>query len=162
MSSRILVCMVEQAFPVWCLMATACIPSLRPTMRSSRALGATTLSMTMVPVRPVNCFWERTLLSTTPPFRGGRFNVFTMNLNPCVQDVHYRKYIETYFRAKEPQWDYVMINDNTRDPARLETRQTSLETLKTTYVPWFRETGATPVFLWTHAYSVESTVPLAT
>jgi hypothetical protein len=49
-------------------------------------------------------------------------------------------------------WDFVVINDNTRNPAQAGTRARALATLEQFYVPWFLETGATPVFLWTHAY----------
>lgn len=44
------------------------------------------------------------------------------------------------------------MNDNTRNPARNHTRQEGLNVLNTTYVPWFRQLQATPVFLATHAY----------
>jgi hypothetical protein len=51
-------------------------------------------------------------------------------------------------------WDYVVINDSTRDPAHEHTRRRSLDTLSTSYVDWFKSMNrnVTPVFLWTHAY----------
>jgi hypothetical protein len=49
-------------------------------------------------------------------------------------------------------WDYVVINDNTRNPSQFPARMRALANLERFYVPWLLETGATPVFLWTHAY----------
>ena len=80
-----------------------------------------------------------------------------LNLNPCAEDEPYREYIETFFKNNKPNWDYVMINDNTRNPSRQRFRDAGLARLNSTYAPWFIETGATPIFLFTHAYSVEST-----
>ena len=78
----------------------------------------------------------------------------THNQNPCVQDDNYRLFlIEKHHNdTSRPSWDYVVINDNTRNPARNATRLASLATLQNIYIPWLQETGATPVFLWTHAY----------
>jgi hypothetical protein len=47
----------------------------------------------------------------------------------------------------------VVINDNTRNPARRSTRAHALQILERHYVPWLLETGSVPVFLWTHAYA---------
>lgn len=77
--------------------------------------------------------------------------------NPCREDLVFTSYIEKYYATNKPNWDYILINDNTRNPARGSTRQASLQTLQHFYIPWLHKTGATPVFLWTHAYSVEST-----
>lgn len=86
------------------------------------------------------------------------FNLTDPDRNPCREDDTYRQYmIQKQQTADHPDWDYVIINDNTRDPSRNATRLASLATLRKDYVPWLRATGAVPVFLWTHAYSVEST-----
>lgn len=85
-------------------------------------------------------------------------NVSNPDRNPCKEDDTYRAFmIAKQQKALHPKWDYVIINDNTRNPARNETRLEALATLRESYVPWLLATGATPVFLWTHAYSVEST-----
>jgi hypothetical protein len=55
------------------------------------------------------------------------------------------------------KWDYILINDNTMNPARGPTRQHALATLERFYVPWIQQTGATPIFLWTHAYTPATT-----
>ena len=78
--------------------------------------------------------------------------------NPCHAEAAYLEYaIETFSShvTTNPSghWDYVMINDNTRNPAQAHTRAHALQTIERFYVPWFLETGATPVFLWTHAYT---------
>jgi hypothetical protein len=83
----------------------------------------------------------------------------TTNLNPCREDAAYLSYAKNYFaneQPAQPYWDFVMLNDNTRDPARAKTREHSLQFLERFYVSWLLETRATPVFLWTHAYMVES------
>lgn len=89
--------------------------------------------------------------------------------NPCRVDPPYLEYaIETYddhsnhynnnsnSNTSNPstlgQWDYVVINDNTLNPARAATRGHALAFLERFYVDWFLQTGATPVFLWTQAY----------
>lgn len=79
------------------------------------------------------------------------------NKNPCREDPIYLEYAKDYFTNWNPKWDYVLINDNTRNPARAKTRKRSLESLETFYVPWFQQSNSTPILLWTHAYSVEST-----
>lgn len=78
-------------------------------------------------------------------------------LNPCREDPVYLDYAEEYFRNQQIVWNYIVINDNTRNPALGSSRARSLQFLEQFYVPWFKQTGAVPVFLWTHAYSVEST-----
>mmetsp|Transcript_22430 Transcript_22430/g.40757 ORF Transcript_22430/g.40757 Transcript_22430/m.40757 type:complete len:396 (-) Transcript_22430:544-1731(-) len=72
--------------------------------------------------------------------------------NPCFEDEYYLSYLESRYKDEPPKWDYIVINDNTRSPARNNTRQRSLEELEASYVPWLWETGATPVFIVTHAY----------
>jgi len=88
------------------------------------------------------------------PFEG------VISSNPCRADSAYREYaIEMIFNInnipKTKGWDFIIINDNTRNPARAVTRAQVLSMLKRFYVPWLLETGSTPVFLWTHAYSTE-------
>lgn len=83
---------------------------------------------------------------------------FHKNYNPCREDPAYLKYaINTFGGDQEHNttWDYIILNDNTRNPARSKTRAHTLQTLEQFYVPWFLESGATPVFLWTHAYANE-------
>ncbi|KAL3803622.1 hypothetical protein ACHAW5_006384 [Stephanodiscus triporus] len=82
------------------------------------------------------------------------------NANPCRADAAYMEYANAFFKestAVREGWDYVLINDNSRSPARWSTREHSLETLREFYVPLLLETGSTPVFLWTHAYTFENT-----
>lgn len=74
--------------------------------------------------------------------------------NPCIQDEDFFEYLldRQPPTGPKPQWDYVVINDNTRSPGRLSTRNMSIATLKESYIPWFESIKATPVFLHTHAY----------
>jgi len=50
-------------------------------------------------------------------------------------------------------WDYVIMNDYTQQPARIPTRQKTIQTLKETYIPLFnQEKLIVPILLMTHAY----------
>jgi hypothetical protein len=59
-------------------------------------------------------------------------------------------------RPNPPPYDFVVLNDNTRSPARVDTRRASLEALNETYLPWLlemREHNTIPVFMATYGYS---------
>jgi hypothetical protein len=85
---------------------------------------------------------------------GEDFVSFNDGTNPCLRNPLYYKYLvsKVYSDNKNHKWDYILINDSTHSPARAESRQQMLEILQETYVPWFIQTGATPVFLATYAY----------
>jgi hypothetical protein len=73
--------------------------------------------------------------------------------NPCLLSVNYYFYKQQqYDDFGPPQWDFIILNDNSRAPCCTEQRQTGLELLKDVYVPWFIETGAVPIFMVTHGY----------
>ncbi|KAL3803910.1 hypothetical protein ACHAW5_010680 [Stephanodiscus triporus] len=96
------------------------------------------------------------------------------NTNPCRSDLAYREYSIKKFNNVDNDddkddglggggggggvpaggWDYVLINDNTRNPARRTGRTNGLQMLEEYYVPWLLEVGSIPVFLWTHAYAL--------
>jgi hypothetical protein len=90
------------------------------------------------------------------------YNVSSIrNRNPCRVDDNYRLYLldkeqqqqlhDTSTHHKDT-WDYVVLNDHTKNPARNATRQASLKSLEESYLTWLLETGATPILIWTHAY----------
>ena len=79
------------------------------------------------------------------------------NLNPCREDQFYSDWATQHYANRGTSWDFVIINDNTRNPARFSTRARSIEFLVQFWVPLIQATGATPVFLWTHAYSIPNT-----
>ena len=80
------------------------------------------------------------------------------NMNPCREDPTYYEWAKQHYALQEgAPWDYAILNDNTRDPARASSRAEALEYLERYWVPLLRESGATPVFLWTHAYQPIST-----
>jgi hypothetical protein len=59
-------------------------------------------------------------------------------------------------RPNPPQYDFVVLNDNTRSPARVDTRRASLDALNETYLPWLlemRQSNTVPVFMATYGYS---------
>lgn len=81
------------------------------------------------------------------------FMSFYDGSNPCLLHENYYDYLQDkYSTDGVPQWDFVVLNDNTRSPARYETRQKSFDVLKNYYLPWFQELGATPIFLDTYGY----------
>jgi len=74
-------------------------------------------------------------------------------MNPCLASANYYFFKQRqYDDFGPPQWDYVLINDNTRSPCCTDQRATSLELLDDVYVPWLRETKAVPIFMVTHSY----------
>lgn len=76
--------------------------------------------------------------------------------NPCFEMPQYLEFLsQDFFGTQQgipPQWDFVVMNDNTRTPCCTDQRQTTLAALTETYVPLFLETGATPILLQTHPY----------
>jgi len=80
------------------------------------------------------------------------------NFNPCRADPNYLEWSKEHFAKTTPaSWDVVMLNDNTLNPAFFSTRARSMAFLEQFWVPLLHQTGATPVFLLTQAYTVEST-----
>jgi len=78
--------------------------------------------------------------------------------NPCFQDPVYLQYLNELYEHNEtpPQWDYVVLNDQTKYPADYNKRQKSLAVLKQVYAEIFIEAQVRPVFLVTHGYSNNS------
>jgi hypothetical protein len=73
--------------------------------------------------------------------------------NPCLRHDTYYDYLEYLYEVNgAPSWDYVIINDNTRSPARAQTREEGLQTLEETYLPWLQQLGATPILISTYGY----------
>ena len=50
------------------------------------------------------------------------------------------------------QYDFLIMNDYTQAPARIERREETLSSLQSDYLPLIRQCGATPVFIITPAY----------
>lgn len=74
--------------------------------------------------------------------------------NPCLRDPEYLTYLNSHtFSKHEPhRWDYVVINDITRGPGRAWNRAAGMNILQDAYIPWFQDTGVTPIFFDTHGY----------
>jgi hypothetical protein len=73
--------------------------------------------------------------------------------NPCLQDENYYWYLQNQYQEKgSPKWDYVVMNDNSRNPCCTEQRETSLKLFETVYLPWIKASNATPIFLVTYPY----------
>jgi len=104
------------------------------------------------------------------------FDSYDDGSNPCLMDPNYYRYrnslywqdglreeddndvddnnYENYWtwKPKPPKWDYIILNDNTRNPAQTSYRSDALSILEQKYIAWFQETGATPVLMFTYAY----------
>uniref|UniRef100_A0A7S4K2Q6 Uncharacterized protein n=1 Tax=Odontella aurita TaxID=265563 RepID=A0A7S4K2Q6_9STRA len=78
---------------------------------------------------------------------------FIVESNPCSQGMYSYVVAEGLTGSA---WDFIVMNDNTRHPGVEENREESIATLKGTYVAYFLETGATPVFIDTHAYGANA------
>ncbi|GKY97677.1 hypothetical protein MPSEU_000725900 [Mayamaea pseudoterrestris] len=83
------------------------------------------------------------------------FATFNDFKNPCVMDENYYYWLQQnrFNVTAPPHYDFVVINDNTRSPARTETRQASLQVLAETYVPMLLQTTSTPILICTYGYN---------
>lgn len=68
--------------------------------------------------------------------------------NPCLQSRDYLDYLAKSAPRKKPRFDFVVINDNTRNMRYPDMQNTSI--LKSFYAPLIQD--VTPIFLATHAY----------
>lgn len=59
--------------------------------------------------------------------------------------------------SDERGWDFVIMNDHTQFPARLNTREQSIQILETKYAPLLRKCDCIPIFLQTAAYRYKIT-----
>ena len=77
--------------------------------------------------------------------------------NPCAQSQAYLNFLnqlpDSDIRKTPPkQWDYLVIDDQTKRPKYEGTREEGISALKITYLPLFEKIKATPAFLVTPAY----------
>ena len=73
--------------------------------------------------------------------------------NPCLQSSKYYEYlVDTYDNTTTTQWDFVVLNDQSKRPAISSKAAASMKVLQKYYVPMLLETGAIPVLLATHGY----------
>ena len=54
--------------------------------------------------------------------------------------------------GEKKKWDYVIFNDHTQGPARLDSRRATQNTLLEYYLPLIKENGAIPIVIETAAY----------
>ncbi|GAX15115.1 hypothetical protein FisN_12Lh191 [Fistulifera solaris] len=71
--------------------------------------------------------------------------------NPCFRDPDYLAYLNDTYTA--PEWDFVIINDQTTYPGVYYKRNSCLLALKNVYASMLLETKSRPVFLVTHGYN---------
>lgn len=72
--------------------------------------------------------------------------------NPCLNDPNYYNYLQYGGGLADTNYDFVVLNDNTRAPARQSTREQSLYVLENVWADYFLESGATPIFIATYGY----------
>ena len=72
--------------------------------------------------------------------------------NPCMMSPAYYNYTMKHYQNIQPNWDYIVLNDNTKWPALDETREISLQVLEESYVPMLLESGGIPILYATHGY----------
>ena len=58
----------------------------------------------------------------------------------------------------QKQWDFVVMNDHTQHPARLESRGATIDILVRSYAPLLKANKATPIIIETAAYRLEGIV----
>jgi hypothetical protein len=91
--------------------------------------------------------------STFVPEDAWEYELVDDGTNPCLMDGNYLKYKQAQYEINgPPQWDFVLINDNTRSPCCTEQRAGSMELLEDVYLPWLQQIGATPIFMATYGY----------
>lgn len=79
-------------------------------------------------------------------------------LNPCIVDEKYANIIQYEFlKDGKPEWDYVVIADQTKRMAVAESRNETLESLEYGLAPFLQSNGAVPVLVDTHAFWSNST-----
>jgi hypothetical protein len=84
---------------------------------------------------------------------GSSFYLVDDGSNPCFHDFEYFQFLEwRRQQSAPPSLNFIVLNDNTRSPARTQGREAGLQILEQVYIPWFLKTNATPIFLHTHAY----------
>jgi hypothetical protein len=82
--------------------------------------------------------------------------------NPCFQSVDYLEYSQYYRNNKKNttttkmmlgnKWDFVVLNDQSMNPAILSSRTKSIAVLQNSYAPLLLQAGAIPVLYSTHGY----------
>lgn len=91
--------------------------------------------------------------ATDPPQDAWVYEVQDDGTNPCLVDEDYKNYRKARYLANgRPQWDFVLLNDNTRSACCTDQRQQSMELLEDVYLPWFEEIQAVPIFMVTYGY----------
>jgi hypothetical protein len=73
-------------------------------------------------------------------------------LNPCIKDKNYASYVGDQLAVDPPNWDFVVLADQTKRIAVEAARQDTIDALLSDYVPFLEGTGATPVIVGTHAF----------
>lgn len=101
------------------------------------------------------CTVAQLILGYDSNLQAGNANEYYKNdgKNPCFKSQDYYDYLmEKYDGTTIPQWDFVVLNDQSLRPAIEEKRSESLYVLEESYVPMLLESGAIPVFYATHGY----------
>lgn len=72
--------------------------------------------------------------------------------NPCIQDENYYDYVTAKYAYEPPQWDYVVLADQSKRMTSGDARYDSVDALVSVYGPLLAKTSAKPVIVDTHAF----------
>jgi hypothetical protein len=91
--------------------------------------------------------------TTIAPEDAWEYELSDDGTNPCLVDDNFLQYQQDVYEVDgPPQWDFVLLNDNSRSPCCTEQRALSMELLEDVYLPWLKQIGAAPVFMATYGY----------
>jgi hypothetical protein len=91
--------------------------------------------------------------TTVAPQDAWQYELVDDGTNPCLVDDNYNAYQQARYEINgRPEWDFVLLNDNTRTPCCTEQREESMELLSDVYLPWLSEIRAIPIFMVTYGY----------
>lgn len=91
--------------------------------------------------------------ATAVPEDAWEYGLMNDGTNPCLVDKNYNDYTQTLYEMDgRPSWDFVLMNDNTRNPCCTDQRAQSMELLENVYLPWLKQIKAAPIFMVTYGY----------
>lgn len=91
--------------------------------------------------------------ATAVPEDAWEYALMNDETNPCLVDDNYNDYTQYLYETNgRPHWDFVLMNDNTRNPCCTDQRAESMELLENVYLPWLKQIKATPIFMVTYGY----------
>lgn len=72
--------------------------------------------------------------------------------NPCILDSAYLTYKAAEYKKYPPEWDYIVLADQSKRMASSSARYDTVDALVSVYAPLIKESGAIPAIVDTHAF----------